>query len=137
MKKSALKYSYKVSDEDIAYLRSLPKEKLPAIACVIPSYNQGDFLAHTLDSILEQDYPALEIFVADGGSTDNSIDILRQYAAKNPDILRYDSAPDGGQAQGVNKAIAATSGDIIAWINSDDIYLPGTFWKIADRKSVV
>lgn len=125
------RYSYKASPDELAYVRSLPPEKLPTIACVIPSYNQGKFLAATLDSILEQNYPALEIFVADGGSTDDSLDILQRYAAAHPDILRHDSAPDGGQAQGVNKAMRATSGDIIAWINSDDLYLPETFWKIA------
>ena len=124
-------YSYKASQEDMDALRALPVERLPKIACVVPSYNQGAFLPATLESILAQDYPALEIFVADGGSTDNSLEVLREYAARYPDTFRYDSAPDGGQAGGVNKAIAATSGEIIAWINSDDLYLPGAFWKIA------
>lgn len=131
MQNALSRYRYKPSDEDLAFVRALPPEKLPRIACVVPSYNQKEFLPRTLDSILGQNYPALEIFVADGGSTDGSVDILEQYATAHPDIFHYDSTPDGGQAGGVNKAIRATSGDIIAWINSDDLYLPETLWKVA------
>ena len=126
-----LKYCYTASPEDMAHVQALPVGRLPRIACVIPSYNQGKYLAATLDSVLEQGYPALEIFVADGGSKDNSPEILADYAKQHPGVLRYDCAPDGGHHHGVNKAIAHTTGDIIAWINSDDLYTPMTFWKVA------
>ena len=72
----------------------------------------------------------MEVFVADGGSTDGSVAILADYARKHSN-LRFVSEPDGGQYQAVNKGIDATDGEIIAWINSDDVYLPETFWKIA------
>lgn len=127
----ALCHCYKASEADLAYLYSLPSDQLPRIACVVPSYNQGGFLSRTLDSIIAQGYPSLEIFVADGGSKDDSVVILQDYATRYPHLLRYDSAPDGGHHGGVNKAIANTTGEIVAWINSDDLYLPKTFWKIA------
>ncbi len=126
----ACKQYYSASEEDLATLHSLPVEKLPRIACIVPSFNQGQFLPRTLDSVFAQNYPALEVFVADGGSKDNSVAVLQEYAVNYPQ-LRYESAPDGGHHGGVNKAIANTTGEIVAWINSDDIYLPETFWKIA------
>jgi glycosyltransferase involved in cell wall biosynthesis len=116
---------------EIAYVKSLPREELPSFAVVVPSFNQADFLRQTLDSALTQDYPNMEIFVADGGSTDGSTAILEEYAHAHPQLLRYESRPDGGHHHGVNKGIANTTGDIIAWINSDDVYLPDTFWKVA------
>jgi glycosyltransferase involved in cell wall biosynthesis len=119
------------NERDIAELKKLINEKLPCISVVIPSFNQASFLRETLDSIIAQEYPNMEIFVADGGSNDGSVAILEEYFQKYPTILRFDSRPDGGHCQGVNKGIANTSGDIIAWINSDDVYLPNTFWKVA------
>ena len=117
--------------EDLAQVKALPLSKLPQISVVIPSYNQADFLRETLDSVLAQGYPNLEIFVSDGGSSDGSVGILTEYQLLHPKILRFDSRPDGGHYKGVNKGIANTSGEIIAWINSDDVYLPEAFWKIA------
>lgn len=117
--------------EDIAAVRALPVERLPKVSVVIPSFNQAKFLSQTLESVLSQGYPRLEIFVADGGSTDGSVEILAQYASRYRDFFRYVSEPDGGQQHGVNKGIAATDGDIIAWINSDDVYLSDAFWKVA------
>lgn len=131
MNASWLKNCYIASPDDMAFVQALPVEQLPCIACVIPSFNQGKYLAATLDSVLDQGYPAVEIFVADGGSKDNSPEILAEYAQRHPHVLRYDSSPDGGHHHGVNKAIAHTTGDIIAWINSDDLYTPMTFWKVA------
>ena len=123
--------AFAVRDEDVAHVRALAPGALPAFAVVIPSFNQAAFLRDTLDSVLAQDYPRLEIYVADGGSRDGSAEILREYAERHPGLVRYDSRPDGGQMNGVNKAIANTTNDIVAWINSDDVYLPGTFWKVA------
>ena len=122
--------AYKPSREELATVKKIPPRKLPKIAVVIPSFNQAQFLPETLDSVFSQGYPRLEVFVDDGGSSDESVEILQHYKKKNPKILRYVSEPDGGQFQGVNKGIDATDGTIIAWINSDDLYLPQTFWKI-------
>lgn len=123
--------AFVASNEEINFLKSLPHEKLPHISVVIPSLNQCAFLAQTLDSALSQDYPNMEIFVADGGSEDGSVEILKNYAERYAGVIRYDSRPDGGHYQGVNRGIANTTGEVIAWINSDDLYLPETFWKVA------
>ena len=123
--------AFSATPEELARVKELPVDQLPTISVVVPSYNQARFLPATLDSILAQDYPRLDIFIADGGSSDDSPRILAEYAARHPDLMRYDSRPDGGHYQGVNKAIANTRGEIVAWINSDDVYLPEAFWKIA------
>ena len=130
MNKFERSLAYVPSESDIAVVQALPVERLPKISVVIPSFNQAKFLPQTLDSVLSQGYPRLEIFVADGGSTNGSVAILANYASKHKDIFRYVSEPDDGQYHAVNKGIDATDGEIIAWINSDDVYLPGAFWKV-------
>jgi glycosyltransferase involved in cell wall biosynthesis len=97
------------------------------ISVVIPSYQQGRFIERTLRSVLDQEQDDVELFVCDGGSTDETAEILRRY----DDRIRWVSEPDRGQSHAVNKAIARTSGEIIAWLNSDDVYRPGSLARVA------
>ena len=102
---------------------SLPTlEEAPRVFIVTPSMNQGRFLEATIDSVLSQDYPNVDYFVADGGSSDESLDILHRYSGKG---VRWYSGPDGGQAAAIARAWSQTEAPIVAWLNSDDCYLPG------------
>lgn len=101
----------------------------PRVTIITPSYNQGAFLEEALRSILLQGYPDLELLVYDGGSQDESVAILRRYAAH---LSHWQSGPDGGQAQALNQGFARATGDIIAWLNSDDVYAPGALFAVAE-----
>jgi GT2 family glycosyltransferase len=94
----------------------------PHISIVTPSFNQGEYLEETLRSVLLQGYPNLEYFVFDGGSTDASVAILERYA---PWLTYWISAPDHGQADAIAQGFARASGELINWLNSDDLYTPG------------
>ncbi len=95
---------------------------LPMISVVTPSFQQRPFLEATLRGVLEQDYANLELIVVDGGSTDGSVELLEKYQALYPRKLRFVSEPDRGQAHAVNKGLAMARGEIIGWLNSDDVY---------------
>ena len=96
---------------------------------IVPSYNQGGFIAQTIDSILNQSYKNVEILVIDGGSTDSTIDVLKKYG----DRIFWLSETDRGQTHAINKGLALAKGDIVTFINSDDYYLERTLEKVVQQ----
>ena len=99
------------------------------ISIVIPTLNQGRFIDETIRSVLTQDYRPIEVLVVDGGSSDETIDVLRSYDAEQE--LSWISEPDGGVADAVNKGFSLVTGNIVGIQSSDDLYLPGAFVKVA------
>lgn len=100
---------------------------LPLVSIVTPSFNQGQFIRHTIKSVLEQDYPRLEYWVIDGGSTDQTLNILREYEADSR--FHWLSEPDKGQAHAISKGWQKSTGQILAWLNADDLYRPQAVTK--------
>jgi glycosyltransferase involved in cell wall biosynthesis len=98
------------------------------ISIVVPSFNQGQYLEETLLSIINQAYPNLELFVVDGGSTDNSVEIIKKYQQH---ITWWVSEKDKGQSNAINKGLTRATGEIITWINSDDLLTPGALHSVA------
>ncbi len=102
---------------------------LPKISIVTPSFNQAPFVEETIKSVLDQNYPNLEYIVIDGGSTDGSVDIIKKYQSR---LSYFVSEPDSGHGNALNKGFARSSGEIMAWLNSDDKYCPWTFQTVAE-----
>jgi glycosyltransferase involved in cell wall biosynthesis len=100
----------------------------PKISIITPSYNQAQYLEQTIMSILGQGYPNLEYIVIDGGSSDGSVEIIKRYSDK---LAYWHSRSDRGQADAINQGLKKATGEIFAYLNSDDKLIEGAFWKIA------
>jgi glycosyltransferase involved in cell wall biosynthesis len=105
----------------------------PKITVVTPSYNQGQFLEETILSVIGQQYPNLEYIIMDGGSTDNSVEIIKRYEKH---LAYWVSEKDNGQGAAINKGFSKATGEILGWLNSDDMYMPGALSYIAPRLDV-
>lgn len=103
--------------------------KYPKISVITPSYNQGEFIERTILSIISQNYPNLEYIICDGGSTDTTIEIIKKYEDR---IDWWVSEKDKGQTDAINKGMKKATGDIVCWINSDDILLPEALHNVAN-----
>ncbi|MBU0572825.1 glycosyltransferase [Patescibacteria group bacterium] len=125
-------------------------KSLPKISIVIPSYNKGEYIQETLESIVSQRYPNLEVIIQDGASTDETVGIVKGFAKKYPKIINWISKKDRGQVDAINRGLEKATGEIITYINADDVYKrgallivgkyfqenPETFW-IAGRGKVI
>lgn len=101
----------------------------PKISIVTPSFNQGQYIEQTICSVLNQGYPNLEYIIIDGGSTDNTVEIIKKYESK---LAYWVSEPDLGQSDAINKGLKYCTGDIFNWINSDDWYEPNALFNVAN-----
>jgi len=101
----------------------------PKITIVTPSFNQGQFIEETICSVLDQNYPKLEYIVVDGGSTDQTIEVIRKYERQ---FSYWVSEKDRGQVHAINKGLARATGEIFGFLNSDDLYMPGTFAVVGE-----
>jgi len=104
-------------------------ETWPLVSISTPSYQQAHFLERTIRSVIEQDYPRIEYHVRDGGSVDGSVDVIKKFEGK---IASWQSEKDSGPASAINRGFAESKGEIMAWLNSDDLFVPGAVRHVAD-----
>jgi glycosyltransferase involved in cell wall biosynthesis len=107
-------------------------ETAPTVSVITPSFNGGAHIAQTIQSVLDQDWPHLHYLVMDGGSTDQTQDVLRDFERSSNGRVSWVCQPDQGQADAINKGFARNSGEILAWLNSDDTYAPGAVRAAAE-----
>jgi glycosyltransferase involved in cell wall biosynthesis len=126
--KKKIGWPWTSADSMVGTELALEAESAPAITLVMPSYNQAEFLEAAIESVIRQNYPNLEFIVRDGGSTDGSVEIVQQYEDK---LHGWVSEPDGGQAAAINKGWQEGTGELLGWLNSDDILAPRALHKLA------
>ncbi len=102
---------------------------LPAISIITPTYNQGQYIEQAINSVLDQNYPNLQYIIIDGGSTDNTVEIIKKYSSH---LKYWVSEKDNGQADAINKGLKHCTGEIFNWLNSDDYLQPGALQKIGE-----
>lgn len=108
---------------------NIAKRNYPKISVITPTFNQGAFIEKTINSILSQNYPNLEFIIIDGGSTDNTVEIIKKHEKY---LTYWVSEADHGQSHAINKGMALATGEILTWLNSDDWYLPNTLISFAE-----
>jgi len=108
------------------------KNKLK-ISIVTPNYNYGKYISQTIESVLEQNYPNFEHIIIDDGSTDNSLEIIKKYVEKYPDQIKLIQQGNSGQTPAINRGLKEVTGEIVGWINSDDLFMPDAFNLIAKK----
>jgi glycosyltransferase involved in cell wall biosynthesis len=104
---------------------------LPTISIVVPSFNQAQYIGETLQSLVDQEYPRLDVVIQEGGSTDGSIDVARGFAERHPGIFKLFVEKDSGQADALNRGFARATGEILGFLNSDDLLLPRVLHRVA------
>lgn len=110
----------------------MPESNSPRISIVMPSLNTVNYIERAIRSVVNQKYPELELIIKDGGSVDGTLEIIKFYAIKYPKIIKWTSKKDKGQADAINKGMKDSSGDIIGYLNSDDVYKEGALKIVAD-----
>ena len=108
-------------------------KQYPKISVITPTFNQGHFIETTILSVIHQQYPNLEFIIFDGGSTDNTVAVIKKYEKS---IHYWVSQKDDGQADAINQGFKKATGDIIFWLNSDDSFLPGTLQLVANSMDI-